>query len=357
MLLDKDLLNCTEGVGAAESLHELGAALLDPAQRLVGASSMCFLPFGRHISTTADGTLFHEQHSREHMHEELVAWFPMTEREFGVDGTPATERLFALRRGVIDLNELLAPQGLEGTRTFNEFWRPCHIERQLFAPLATGNRPLGYLCFGRTRREAQFEPSQINLAGWLSRRVVQAMERLAGEVTAHFDIMLATLRHLPLSCGLFDVSGRVLWLSSEAERVLGLRLIGATVTQLIKATTALTTWRAAVQQAVASEACTMDLNDLVLQRFDDRGTTLILVRQQRPNRPERDPIDAMRSRWRLTPRETEVLQEVAAGRCNKEIGLDLGCSTRTVEVHVSSILVKSGCSSRSELVAQLWRVA
>ena len=44
----------------------------------------------------------------------------------------------------------------------------------------------------------------------------------------------------------------------------------------------------------------------------------------------------------LTPRETEILQLVAAGRTNGEIGKQLFISTKTVSVHVSNILGKLG---------------
>ena len=53
----------------------------------------------------------------------------------------------------------------------------------------------------------------------------------------------------------------------------------------------------------------------------------------------------------LTPREREVLQQVAAGRSNGEIGARLFISTKTVSVHVSNILAKLGASGRTEAAA------
>lgn len=60
------------------------------------------------------------------------------------------------------------------------------------------------------------------------------------------------------------------------------------------------------------------------------------------------------SRWRLTRREAEVLQQLTAGAANKEIAATLGCAERTVEVHVTSLFSKSRCSSRLALLAHLW---
>ncbi|MEO6510257.1 MAG: AAA family ATPase [Nocardioides sp.] len=53
----------------------------------------------------------------------------------------------------------------------------------------------------------------------------------------------------------------------------------------------------------------------------------------------------------LTPRETEILGLVAAGRTNGEIGKQLFISAKTVSVHVSNILGKLGASGRTEAAA------
>jgi two-component system, LuxR family, response regulator FixJ len=52
----------------------------------------------------------------------------------------------------------------------------------------------------------------------------------------------------------------------------------------------------------------------------------------------------------LTPRETEVLQGLLAGRQNKVIAIDLGLSPRTVEIHRANLMSKLGVSSLSEAV-------
>jgi DNA-binding CsgD family transcriptional regulator len=53
----------------------------------------------------------------------------------------------------------------------------------------------------------------------------------------------------------------------------------------------------------------------------------------------------------LTPREEEVLALVAAGRSNREVGLQLFISAKTVSVHVSNILAKLGAGGRTEAAA------
>ena len=50
----------------------------------------------------------------------------------------------------------------------------------------------------------------------------------------------------------------------------------------------------------------------------------------------------------LTSREESVLREVAQGRTNKEIAKALGIAEKTVSVHVSHILAKLGCRTRTQ---------
>lgn len=52
----------------------------------------------------------------------------------------------------------------------------------------------------------------------------------------------------------------------------------------------------------------------------------------------------------LTSREREVLARLLSGDANKDIAQHLGCSVRTVEFHVSSLLRKTGSTNRLQLV-------
>lgn len=63
---------------------------------------------------------------------------------------------------------------------------------------------------------------------------------------------------------------------------------------------------------------------------------------------------ALSRRWGLTPRQTAVLALVAEGDTNRSIAQRLGCSEKTIELHVSALLAKTRCVSRSQLVAAFW---
>lgn len=52
----------------------------------------------------------------------------------------------------------------------------------------------------------------------------------------------------------------------------------------------------------------------------------------------------------LTPREREVLGQIASGASNKEAGRHLGISPRTIEVHRARIMEKLGAKNAADLV-------
>lgn len=58
----------------------------------------------------------------------------------------------------------------------------------------------------------------------------------------------------------------------------------------------------------------------------------------------------MRARFeRLTPREREILTQVASGKSSKEIARALAISPRTVEVHRARVMEKLGAASLADL--------
>lgn len=73
-----------------------------------------------------------------------------------------------------------------------------------------------------------------------------------------------------------------------------------------------------------------------------------------PSRKLRSGLKGATKHWSLTQRETQVLESVLRGLSNKEIAAHVGCSVRTVELHVTSLLVKSGTDSRTSLAARFW---
>ena len=57
---------------------------------------------------------------------------------------------------------------------------------------------------------------------------------------------------------------------------------------------------------------------------------------------------------RLSDREWEIAEQMTLGKRSKEIGLTLKISTKTVEAHRASIMLKTGSRSTVELVRLVW---
>lgn len=88
-------------------------------------------------------------------------------------------------------------------------------------------------------------------------------------------------------------------------------------------------------RAVADGKAYLDpaLTNKVMGRYADRRTSL-----RGENKHE------------LTDRESEVLRLIALGYSNKEIGVNLGLSVKTIEVHKANAMRKLGISSRIDIV-------
>jgi DNA-binding CsgD family transcriptional regulator len=81
-----------------------------------------------------------------------------------------------------------------------------------------------------------------------------------------------------------------------------------------------------------------------------RGQHLVLMEEQSMNAP---PELLLASG--LTPREAEVLAWVAQGKTNRETGLILGLSTRTVQKHLERVFTKLGVESRTGAILKAWQ--
>ncbi|HYG97656.1 MAG TPA: response regulator transcription factor [Terriglobales bacterium] len=71
----------------------------------------------------------------------------------------------------------------------------------------------------------------------------------------------------------------------------------------------------------------------------DRSTLVDMVRPAREESPAAD----------LTPREMELVEEIASGSCNRDIAEKFAISEKTVKRHLVNIFDKLGVSSRLEL--------
>ena len=112
-----------------------------------------------------------------------------------------------------------------------------------------------------------------------------------------------------------------------------------------------------LQQAVTGPAGKLGFELIRLQDGGRPMGWLALARGRASNAPasldRRMRTERHASRWRLSPRQTQVLELLASGASNLRIGSELGISERTVEDHVAAILTKAQVGTRAELIAAL----
>ena len=65
-------------------------------------------------------------------------------------------------------------------------------------------------------------------------------------------------------------------------------------------------------------------------------------------------VEELSRRGNLSQRERQVLEQIMLGKKNRDAGVAIGCSERTVKYHMAKILKKIGVSSRNELMRLLF---
>jgi DNA-binding CsgD family transcriptional regulator len=61
------------------------------------------------------------------------------------------------------------------------------------------------------------------------------------------------------------------------------------------------------------------------------------------------------SKWQLTPRETEIVEQLLLGKSNREIASVLFISETTVKRHLANVFIKTNVASRQALMAEIHR--
>jgi DNA-binding NarL/FixJ family response regulator len=92
---------------------------------------------------------------------------------------------------------------------------------------------------------------------------------------------------------------------------------------------------------------------LVSKKVEPRKLASIMRRAARGSAQE--TIERFAKRFRLTRRETEVLDGIASGVAPKEMAMSLGCSTQAIYALLGKISVKTHCATYQTVVAKLFQ--
>ena len=106
-------------------------------------------------------------------------------------------------------------------------------------------------------------------------------------------------------------------------------------------------------RALAGAPADLDWGLTPLRGRDNRHRFLAILRAPRRGPHVADSLPSTVQRWRLTPRQAQVLDLVARGFTNALIADELGIGEGTVEFHLSAIFDKAGVESRAMLIARV----
>lgn len=334
-------------IAEARSLPELGLRAVRAVRELVAPSAVNFFPLAASVPAK-DAVLWHERFSPAAMLARTLESLPATARELGHPGA------LVGTNGAVDLNARLGAK-LAKTETFNEFWRGCHIERQLLLVLGGPDAPLGFVCAARSSSERPFPAGATRALMSLRAPLEHSLRELLPPQGFRLPEVLAVLRlSTEGATAVFDHAGRLEWTDVGADRLLELRwdtCFGSPI--LVSASLALEEWRAFARACIASRAVEVREAGLTA-RCVGNGAAALCVVSSASTKDKRSLLLLARRRYCLTAREAEVLDLLVAGQTNKEIAAELGCSVKTVEVHVGQLLRRARVSSRSALAALFW---
>jgi DNA-binding NarL/FixJ family response regulator len=111
---------------------------------------------------------------------------------------------------------------------------------------------------------------------------------------------------------------------------------------------------AGVDSFLLSTSTMQELREGALQTARGERIVSPTIAMQLAGTWRNEPPDASASA--LTPREIEVLQLLAEGLTNQQVGSRLGLSARTIKTHVQNLLVKLDVPDRTGAVARAFRL-
>ena len=90
---------------------------------------------------------------------------------------------------------------------------------------------------------------------------------------------------------------------------------------------------------------------------EGRVSGFIAVLRSRPRTQVHRGLHAKaKRRWKLTPRQEQVLGLIARGHTNALVAETLGIAESTVEFHLTAVFDKAGVCNRATLLAELFRL-
>lgn len=234
--------------------------------------------------------------------------------------------------------ELLGPEGLAALPLRREVYAPHGLDHldEVRVLVCDGPVLLGWMGGFREEPFGPAELRRLRAAVPILRRWLLGRARLDAQAVGAAALS-AVLESIATAAFVLASTGRVVHANSAGQRLLDSRRRELLDELRACAATGRATPRFEVTPFAVSGA----------------APGVVVVERALPAGREPQLQRAVRA-WGLTPRQTVVLGLLVEGRPNRSIALHLGCSEKTVEAHVSALLLKAGADSRASVVARFW---
>jgi DNA-binding NarL/FixJ family response regulator len=272
------------------------------------------------------------------------------------DGAGALERLQRITPDLILLDAVMP--GMDGFETCRRIKLLKHVDQI----------PVVFMT-GLTETEHVVKGFEVGGIDYVTKPI--RPQEIVARVSAH----IRTARMMSQARGVIDAganavivlnaNGMPLWQSNKASYWLEKYFaVGRDQAGITKLPPRLQSWlneSLALQQhgGQAAEPLTVTCDDGVLsvrlERNERTAELTLLLNEKSPEQTQAERVAAgsagpQLDQYRLTPRETDVLNWLAKGKTNRDIAEILGMSPRTVNKHLEHIFIKLGVETRSAAV-------
>ena len=260
------------------------------------------------------------------------------------------------------LHDFISRTAFQHTTLYQTLYRPLGIEFQLMLLVPYPDRAPRILALHR--RDTPFSEGDRQLLELLWPHLTQAVRnsRAASRERGIPEIDASSGGRAVL---VLDRAGRVELCTEQARVWLTRYCVGGFSRREIRSLPEpIASWlgQALEDRSLLSRGIADPPAPLILRRSDQylairlvadhgRGQHLLLMEES----PMHSPPDLLLGLG-LTPREAEVLAWVAQGKTNREAGIILGMSTRTVQKHLERVFNKLGVESRTGAILRAWQI-
>ena len=331
------LLACIEGIYRCRRLEEFPRHALSELRKLVECEMACY--------AEAD---FARQRLLNVFDPPLPFDPPKEWLQFAADH-PVLNYFKSSGDGqALKISDFVDPREYHQLEVYRKIFQGVGVEDQLGFGVQVDNQFVLGFCFSRGERS--FTERNRTLLNLVRPHVIQAylrLEELAGHKQLQHDLQTA-LRENGMGVIILNAAHVVVHATPGTfEKLAGYLPVPEGKEKLPET---LAHWAFGENGSQNGEPFVVNREParLIIRRVQQSDRLLLLLSE------ENSAAAAERlARYQLTPRETEVLRWIAAGKSNAEIGAILGVTTGTAKIHVERILTKLGVENRTAAAALL----